>query len=121
MTVFTEGKRAAEFLVSEANGARSRDVVTIAQSAALEPGAVLGKVTATGKYVALDPAAVTGAETAASLLYAAADAAAADVSAVAILRDAEINGAELVWPTGIAADQKVSAIASLAALGIIVR
>ena len=121
MTVLTEGKRAADFIVSEANGTRSRDVVTIAQGAALEPGTVLGKVTASGKYVALDPAANTGAETAVGLLRARADAAIADVSAVAILRDGEVNGAELVWPAGITPEQKAAAIADLAAHGIIVR
>lgn len=121
MTVLTEGKRAADFIVSEANGARSRDVITIAQSAALQPGTVLGKITATAKYVALDPAANTGAETAAGILYAAADATGADVRQTAILRDAEVNGAELAWPDGITAGQKTAAVADLAALGIIIR
>jgi hypothetical protein len=121
MTVLTEGKYAADFVVSEASGTRSRDAVTIAQSTALEPGTVLGKVTATAKYVALDPAANTGAETAAGLLRSGVDATAADVSAVAILRDAEVNGAELVWPDAITPEQKAAATAELAALGIIVR
>lgn len=121
MAVLIEGKRAADFVVSEASGARSRDVVTIAQGTVLEPGAVLGKLTASGKYVALDPAAVTGAETAAALLRSGVDATAADLSAVTILRDAEVNGAELVWPTGITPEQKAASIADLAALGIIVR
>lgn len=121
MAVLTEGKRAADFVVSEASGTRSRDVITIAQSAVLEPGTVLGKVTATAKYVALDPAAATGAETAAALLRSGVDATAADLSAVVILRDAEVNGAELVWPGVITPEQKAAAVADLAAIGIIVR
>lgn len=121
MTILTEGKYAADFVVSEASGTRSRDAVTIAQSVALESGTVLGKVTATAKYIALNPAANTGAENAAGLLRSGVDATAADVSAVAILRDAEVNGAELVWPDAITPEQKASASAELAALGIIVR
>ena len=121
MAILTEGKYAADFVVSEASGTRSRDVVTFAQSAVLEPGAVLGKVTATAKFVALDPAADTGAEIAAGLLRSGVDATAADVSAVAILRDAEVNGAELVWPDAITPEQKAAAITDLASLGIIVR
>lgn len=121
MAVLIEGKHNADFIVSEANGARSRDAVTVAQSAALKPGTVLGKLTASGKYAALDPAANTGAETAIGLLYAAADATDADAGAVAILRDAEVNGAELAWPEGITPEQKAIAIAALAIRGIIVR
>jgi hypothetical protein len=121
MTVLTEGKYAADFVVSEASGTRSRDAVTIAQSTVLEPGTVLGRLTATAKYVALDPAATTGAEVAAGLLRTGIDATTADVSAVALLRDAEVNGAELVWPDAITPEQKAAATAELAALGIIVR
>lgn len=121
MAILTEGKYAADFVVSEAAGSRSRDVITIAQSGALEPGAVLGKVTASGKFVALAPAAATGEEAAAGLLRSGVDATVADISAVAILRDAEVNGAELVWPDGITAEQQAAAITELAALGIIVR
>lgn len=121
MTVLTEGKHAADFLVSEANGARSRDAVTVAQGQNLKPGAVLGKLTATGKHMALAPAANDGSQTAAGILYAAADATGADVRQTAILRDAEVNGAELAWPDGITAGQKTAAVVELAGLGIIVR
>ncbi|MBZ9852803.1 head decoration protein [Mesorhizobium sp. CA13] len=45
MTTFTEGPRTAEFLISEAEHFRSRDVGTIdATGGALEAGTVLGKV-----------------------------------------------------------------------------
>lgn len=49
MTILTEGKRTAEFIVSEANGYRSREEVTVdATGGALSAGAVLGKVTTAG-------------------------------------------------------------------------
>lgn len=46
MTVFNEGRHAAEFLVSEANGHRSRETVTIENGQDLEAGHVLGRVVA---------------------------------------------------------------------------
>jgi hypothetical protein len=42
-----------EFILSEANGQRSREAITIASGAGIiAAGTVLGKVTATGKYLA---------------------------------------------------------------------
>lgn len=49
MTVFTEGRHAGEFLMSEAAGTRSRDTITIpAGTGKVEPGTVLGKLSADG-------------------------------------------------------------------------
>lgn len=42
---FTEGKYAGEFLISEANGTRSREQVTLAAGNNLEAGAIVGKIT----------------------------------------------------------------------------
>lgn len=121
MTVLTEGMHTAEFLVSEGNGHISREVVTIAAGADLEPCTVLGKITASGKYVQVDPAAADGSEVAAAVLYAAAKAATADATEVAIVRHAEVNSLALVWPTGITDPEKAAAVAELAAASIIVR
>ena len=87
----------------------------------LQAGAVLGKVTASGKYEVLDPAAVDGSEVAAGVLYDAVDASAADAEGVAIVRLAEINPAELVWPAGVTAPQQTTALGQLRALTIIAR
>lgn len=46
MGVLTEGMHRGEFLVSEANGMRSREIVTIALGENLAAGAVLGKLIA---------------------------------------------------------------------------
>ncbi|MFV3077971.1 head decoration protein [Niveispirillum fermenti] len=113
--------RPGEHLVSEANGSRSREEITIAAGAVLPPATVLGQVTATGKYKRLAPAANDGTENAAGVLYADAGAVATDTRATAHVRDCEVNGLVLDWPAGITTNQKNAAIAALAALGVIVR
>lgn len=47
-TVITEGRRTAEFLVSEANGYLSREEATLLEGQNLKAGSVLGKITAGG-------------------------------------------------------------------------
>ena len=64
MPELQEGRYAGEFIVSEGNGSISRETITVLSGETLEPGAVLGKVTASGKYKALDPAAADGSEAA---------------------------------------------------------
>jgi Bacteriophage lambda head decoration protein D len=44
-TTYAEGKYAGEFLISEANGTRSREQVTLALGNNLEAGAVVGEIT----------------------------------------------------------------------------
>lgn len=75
--MFVKTPSAASYLVSEANGTRSRDVVTIAKGVHALPGTVLGKVTATGHYVPLAPTKGSGedetpdgSQTAAAVLFA---------------------------------------------------
>jgi hypothetical protein len=121
MPELQEGRYAGEFVVSEGNGKISRETITVVSGETLEAGAVLGKITASGKYKALDPAAVDGSEAAAAILYDAVDASVADAEGVAIARLAEVNAAELVWPDGITGGEKTTALGELAALNIISR
>lgn len=121
MPELSEGRHAGEFLVSEANGSRSRENVTVAAGQNLKAGAVLGKLTAGGEFRAVQPGGADGSEAAAGILWDSVDATAAAKPGVAIVRDAEVNGAELEWPAGITDPQKTTAIGELAALGIIVR
>jgi len=121
MPVLTEGPHKGEFVVSEGNGSISREVVTILNGRTLKPGTVLGKVTTSGKYRDLDPAGSDGSEVAAAILYDAADASAGDVKAVAIVRLAEVNAAEITWPDGITDNQKQTALGQLASANIIAR
>lgn len=212
MTAFTEGNYAGEHIISEANGTRSRDVVTLASGNNLAAGTVLGRVrgsatsaavgTNTGngamgaitlsagalegdyKLVIVEPAADAGAfvledplgrvvghgnvgsafsggglaftladgatdfvagdtikitvaagtkygafgqdatdgtEVAVGVLFDAVDASSADKPAVIHARDCEVAASKLTWPNDIEAGEKTTALAQLAALGIIAR
>jgi hypothetical protein len=118
MPEHTEGRYGGEFLVSEGNGRISRETITVLSGQTLSAGAVLGKVTASGKHKVLAPAADDGSEVAAGILYGAVDASGGDAEGVAILRLAEVNAAELVWPDGIQAGEKTAALGELALLNI---
>ena len=88
MTVLVETRHPAEFILSEASGQRSRDGITIASGAGIiAAGTVLGKVTATGKYVASAVGASDGSEVPAAINIHGADASAADVQVTRLLRD----------------------------------
>lgn len=113
MATLSEGFHDGEFLLSEANGNRSREVVTLTGGPYVA-GQVLGKITASGKYTEYDNGASDGTQAAAAILYAAADGSAADVQATVIIRDAEISSSAL---TG----SDANGVTDLLALGIIVR
>lgn len=121
MAVFTEGRHTAEFLVSEANGHRSREKVTVASGADLPAGTVVGKLTSGGEHKAITPGTSDGAQNAAGILFKGTRTASASEEATIIARDAEVNAAHLVWPAGISDNNRNTAIAALAVLGIIVR
>ena len=123
MTVLVETRHPAEFILSEATGQRSRDTITIASGAGIiAAGTVLGKVTATGKYVASAVGASDGSEVPAAINIYGADASTAGANVSAIVRDAEVNGHCLVYHAD--RDQpaeKAAALDALKSLGIIVR
>ena len=123
MTVLIEGLHPGAFLMSEANGQRSRENIIIESGAGIiAPGTVLGKVTASGKYIASAIGAADGSETPAAINLYGADASTSDAAVSAIVRDAEVNGHCLVYHAD--RDQpaeKDAANAALGALGIIVR
>lgn len=125
MTILTEDRftGAGHYLVSEAAGMyRSREQGVIASgSGVLKPGAVLGKLTASGKYVPLNPAASTGAQTAVAILWEGCDATTADVRRTVTVRDCEVHADVLVFTAGTTDNQKTAALASLAAAGVIGR
>lgn len=74
-----------------------------------------------GELAAFDPEADDGTEDAAAIAFDNVDAADGALPVVTIERDAEVSGDDLVWPAGIASDDKAAAIAALAARGIIIR
>lgn len=124
MSVVTEGRHTGHFLLSEANGTRSRDVVTLAAgSGDLAAGAVLGKITASSKFAPHAPSASDGSETAVAILLGNVSVpAAADVDAVVVARDAEVKAASLGFAAATDTDaEKTVVLAALAANGIIGR
>lgn len=118
--IIKEPRHTGEYIVSEANGSRSREVKTVT-GADYEPGTVLGQVTATKKFKILTPGANDGSQNAAAILYDRTEAAAGDKKGVVHIRDMEANGNFLVWPVGITEPQKATATTALEALGILVR
>lgn len=123
MTVLTEGRHPGEFLMSEAKGQRSRGNITVASGAGIiAPGTVLGKITASGKYLASAVGATDGSETAVAVALYGCDATASDAAIAAIMRDAEVNGQVLTYhPDRNEVAEKAAAHAQLEALGIITR
>lgn len=124
MTTLTEGAHKAEYMVSEANGDLSRERILLKSGQVYKACSVLAKFTSggdTGKYTVLNPAASDGSQTAAAILYGSVDATSADAPGVAHVRQCEVNGKIIIFPTGISSPNKANAIAALAAASIIVR
>jgi hypothetical protein len=121
VTTLTETTHPGGFLVWEALRDYTREPITVA-SGALDPGTVLGRITASGKYAAHDPVAVDGTETAAAVLWGKADATGGDVPAVALIRGpAIVNRNDLVFAGSLGAPEIAAAHAALLAAGILVR
>lgn len=64
-----ESMHAGEFLLSEGPGTISREAINVAAGPALEPGQILGLVTATGEFAPYQPTAEDGSENAVAILY----------------------------------------------------
>ena len=121
MTTFTETNHAGGFIVSEANGTRSRAAILLLAGVAYAAGAVLGRITSSGKFTNYTPGASDGSQTASAILWDAVDATAADSRGVAVVRDAEINSSDLSWVSGVDASEQSTAIGQLANVGIVDR
>ena len=117
----TETTHAGDFLISVAHGNRSIDKVTLISGQDLEAGTVLGKITASGKYTRHDEDAGDGSGTAVAILLAATDASAGDVECSAVVRDAEVNGAQLIWADSSPTPDEVTGAANLLTKNIVVR
>ncbi|WP_128003458.1 head decoration protein [Piscinibacter defluvii] len=118
MVAKTANLGAGSAIKSEANGDLSREIVTIVSgSGKLPANMVLGKITATGKYKPYDDNNTDGSETAAAILVYDVDATSADVQALVIFRLAEVFQNRLQWASTVAAGEKTTAYADLAAAG----
>lgn len=115
MTVLNEGQYRGEFMISEANGFRSREEVTIqAPAADIEAGTVM----LAGANI-VPPLPVGGAMVVWDNVKATAPA--TDAVVTAIVRDAEVNGHDLIWPAPGDAPTILAATTALALVGIRVR
>lgn len=74
-----------------------------------------------GKVVEYDPDALDGRETPAGFLIGAVHADGADAEGLLLARNAEVNSAEVVWPTGTTDNEKAAAALLLKNLNIFVR
>ncbi|WP_262027580.1 head decoration protein [Microvirga sp. Mcv34] len=111
----------AGFLVSEAHGYRSRDVLTIPAGAGkFEAGHVFGQA-ANGQAAAYNNAGTGGAETAKAILLQAVDASTKAVKATFIVRDAEVQRSMLRFSGSPADADKLAAYADLAGSHIVMR
>jgi hypothetical protein len=104
-----EPRHPGEFIISEANGSRSRGAVTIGASQTIVPGTVLTNTA--GTYTAHDPA---GAGTAdAVAMYGCVTGAGGSAQITAIVGEAEVNGNTMTWAAGITDPQRLTAIGQL--------
>lgn len=122
MTVFTEAEHPAEFILSEANGQRSRENGTLVSGQDLAAGSLLkdngsGKLTEATAELDSDNNLVNPLL---GILIYNVDASAGDVAVSYLARDAEVNGNYLTYPSD-SDTQQTAFEEGLASLGIIVR
>lgn len=122
MTTYTEANRIGDVLKREFDPLHNRETVTLISGQNLAVGAVLGKITASGKYTLHAAGAGDGSAVAAGVLLFDCNATAGDTKCVALARGpAVVSDAALIFAGGITAPQRATAVAALGTLGITVR
>lgn len=122
MPVLQEPNNLGDLLKYEAPNLYSRDLATVAAGQQLSLGTVVGLESATNKLHALDPTATDGTEIAIGVLATDVDATLIDVDdALLIARHAIVASAAIIWPAGISAAEKATAISQIKTLGVLVR
>lgn len=120
-TLTPYGRGAGHFCIGQSDYEMSRETVTIAAAAtALAAGALLGKITASGKFVAYNPAGADGTEVFAGILWDDVADSAADQKGVRVYRDQAVNGNALAGYSALTTPQKTALIAAAKAMGIII-
>ena len=123
MTVLTQPPTMGDVLKYEVNPNFTRETITLLAGAAYPVGAVLGRITASGKHKLATSGGSDGAQTAAAVLLYAVDATGADAIGVVIVRGPAIisKGALVFDATVDDAAKTATKHGQLAALGIIPR
>jgi hypothetical protein len=123
MPVLTEPPSMGDALKYEVNPNYTREVVTLLAGSAYPVGAVLGRITASGKYKLATSGGSDGAQTATAVLLYAVDGTLADATGIVVAR-----GPAIVSRAGLAYDATVddaakitTKIGQLAAVGIVAR
>jgi hypothetical protein len=123
MPVLTEPPSVGDVLKYEVNPNYTREVVTLLAGTAYPVGAVLGRITANGKYKLATSGGSDGAQTASAVLLYAVDATLADATGVVVARGpAIVSRAALAYDASVDDAAKIATkIGQLAAAGIIAR
>jgi hypothetical protein len=123
MTVLRQPATMGDVLKYEVNPNFTRESVTLLAGTNYPVGAVLGRITASGKYKLATSGGSDGAQTAAAVLLYATDATAADATGIVVVRGpAIVSKAALVFDATVDdAPKTATKHGQLAALGIIPR
>ena len=123
MPVLTEPPSLGDVLKYEVNPDYTREVITLAAGMPYPQGAVLGRITASGKYKLATSGGTDGAQTASAVLLYAVDATLADATGIVVARGpAIVSRAGLAYDATVDDGAKITTkIGQLAAAGIVAR
>lgn len=123
MPVLTQPPGMGDVLKYELNPNFTRETITLLAGTAYPVGAVLGRITAGGKYKLATSGGTDGAQTATAVLLYAVDASSADATGLVVLRGpAIVSKAALVFDTTVDdAAKTATKHGQLAAIGIVPR
>ena len=123
MPVLTEPPSMGDVLKYEVNPNYTREVVTLLAGMPYPVGAVLGRITASGKFKLATSGGTDGAQTASAVLLYAVDATLADATGIVLARGpAIVSRAALAYDATVDDGAKITTkIGQLAAAGIVAR
>ena len=123
MPVLTEPPSMGDVLKYEVNPNYTREVVTLLAGMSYPVGAVLGRITASGKYKLATSGGTDGAQTASAVLLYPVDATLADAVGIVVARGpAIVSRAGLAYDATVDDGAKITTkIGQLAAVGIVAR
>lgn len=118
----SQAKNLGDLLKFEGANLYSRESTTVASGQNLELGCVVGTISATGKTKRFDPDATDGSQVPTGVLLQACDASLIERDdALIAVRHAILADTVVVWPVGISPAEKATAIATLKAMGVLIR